>query len=354
MTFTPQGPNFGPPNQPAAGGGTKNLGFILLIAVAALGLINFLLGFAPFTTISGSSSGIGSDLDTSSSFFESSIYGLGFIFAGGVVAGISLLPKQSYAGIAAALSLTGFFSLVFAAFSVGTSDYVDIGLGWGLIIVLILSFVQTVVAVAALLFEIGILKAPAPRPVAQQYGQPQGYGQQQGQPQGQQPGQPQGYGQGQYGQPQQAQQQPQYQQNPQYGQAQQQGYGGAHAAPADPTASQQPYGQSASPYGQNPVQNPTQTPTDSSSSATTSSYYPLTSQPGGQPNPSYSSDQFTAPRGYGQPYNQQQTGSTEQPTGFEPPTFEAPTPPAEPEQGSSDSAAETKVFGSQNPDERQQ
>ena len=45
MTFTPQGPSFGPPNQPAAGGGTKNLGFILLIAVAALGLINFLLGF---------------------------------------------------------------------------------------------------------------------------------------------------------------------------------------------------------------------------------------------------------------------------------------------------------------------
>ncbi|MDJ0107154.1 DUF5336 domain-containing protein, partial [Rhodococcus erythropolis] len=177
MTFTPQGPSFGPPNQPAAGGGTKNLGFILLIAVAALGLINFLLGFAPFTSISGSSSGIGSGLDTSSSFFESSIYGLGFVFAGGVVAGVSLLPKQSYAGIAAALTLTGFFALVFAAFSVGTSDYVDISLGWGLIIVLILSFVQTVVAVAALLFEIGILKAPAPRPVAQQYGQPQGYGQ---------------------------------------------------------------------------------------------------------------------------------------------------------------------------------
>ncbi|MGE2845716.1 hypothetical protein ACETU7_13050 [Rhodococcus sp. 3Y1] len=99
------------------------------------------------------------------------------------------------------------------------------------------------------------------------------------------------------------------------------------------------------------MQNPGQT---DSSAATTSSYYPLTSQPGGQPNPSYSSDQFTAPRGYGQPYNQQQTGSTEQPTGFEPPTFEAPTPSAEPDQGSSDSAAETKVFGSQNPDERQQ
>lgn len=351
MTFTPQGPSFGPPNQPAAGGGTKNLGFILLIAVAALGLINFLLGFAPFTSISGSSSGIGSGLDTSSSFFESSIYGLGFVFAGGVVAGVSLLPKQSYAGIAAALTLTGFFALVFAAFSVGTSDYVDISLGWGLIIVLILSFVQTVVAVAALLFEIGILKAPAPRPVAQQYGQPQGYSQAPGQPQGQAPGQSQGYGQGQYGQPQQAQQQPQYQQNPQYGQAQQQGYGGAHAAPADPSASQQPYGQTASPYGQNPVQNPAQT---DSSAATTSSYYPLTSQPASQPNPSYSSDQFTAPRGYGQPYNQQQAGSTEQPTGFEPPTFEAPTPSAEPDQGSGDSAAETKVFGSQNPDERQQ
>lgn len=221
MTFTPQGPSFGPPNQPAAGGGTKNLGFILLIAVAALGLINFLLGFAPFTSISGSSSGIGSGLDTSSSFFESSIYGLGFVFAGGVVAGVSLLPKQSYAGIAAALTLTGFFALVFAAFSVGTSDYVDISLGWGLIIVLILSFVQTVVAVAALLFEIGILKAPAPRPVAQQYGQQQPYGQAPGQA----PGQPQGYGQAQYGQPQQAQQPGQYQQNPQYGQAQQQGYG---------------------------------------------------------------------------------------------------------------------------------
>ncbi|MGG7101358.1 DUF5336 domain-containing protein [Rhodococcus sp. 24CO] len=315
MTFTPQGSNFGgssygSPTPPNAGGGAK-IGFFLTIAVAALGIVNFLLGFAPFTSIT--SSGVGSDVSTTSSFFETSVYGLGFLFAGGVLAAVSLLPQQRYAGIFAALSLVGYVSLVFTAFSLGSTDYLDIGFGWGLIVVLVLGFVQTVVAVAALLFDIGILKAPAPRPAA-----PQGFGQgyqQYGQP----PQQQQMYQQGQPGQPQPGQAQ-------QYG-AQSQPYGQQYGQAPQPGSQQQGY---AGGYGATPAET-----TDTS--AQQAQHY------GGytQPAPQYPSGQHQAA-----PYPSAQSAPA-QPTGFE--------APAAPETGeSTDPAAETRAFDSRNPDERQQ
>ncbi|MFC0449659.1 DUF5336 domain-containing protein [Rhodococcus jostii] len=238
MTFTPGGPNYGPPAQPTAGGDSKGLGFFLLIGVAVLGVLNLLLGFAPYATLARESV----------NSFEANTDGLGLLFLGGLLAAASLLPKQSYAGAAAAASVAGWVLALFVYLNV------DADSGWGAISILVLGFIQSAVAVAAVLFELGVLKQPAPRPAAapgygqpgqapQGYGQsaaPQGYGQAPQQSYGQQP---QGYGQSApqgYGQ-QQGQSQPGYgQQNPPYGQ---QGYG----QQGQPSQSQPGYGQG---YGQ--------------------------------------------------------------------------------------------------------
>ncbi|WAM16693.1 DUF5336 domain-containing protein [Rhodococcus sp. JS3073] len=215
MTFTPGGPSYGPPAQPTAGGESKGLGFFLLIGVAVLGVLNLLLGFAPYATLARESV----------NSFEANTDGLGLLFLGGLLAAASLLPKQSYAGAAAAASVAGWVVALFVFLNV------DADSGWGAILILVLGFIQSAVAVAAVLFDIGLLKQPAPKPAAAAgFGQPgqapQGYGQ----------GAPQGYGQG----PQQS-----YGQPPQgYGQSAPQGYG-------QPSQSQSGYGQQNQPgYGQ--------------------------------------------------------------------------------------------------------
>ncbi|MGV9868316.1 DUF5336 domain-containing protein [Rhodococcus koreensis] len=215
MTFTPGGPSYGPPAQPTAGGESKGLGFFLLIGVAVLGVLNLLLGFAPYATLARESV----------NSFEANTDGLGLLFLGGLLAAASLLPKQSYAGAAAAASVAGWVVALFVFLNV------DADSGWGAILILVLGFIQSAVAVAAVLFDIGVLKQPAPKPAAAAgFGQPgqtpQGYGQ----------GAPQGYGQG----PQQS-----YGPQPQgYGQSAPQGYG-------QQSQSQPGYGQQSQPgYGQ--------------------------------------------------------------------------------------------------------
>jgi hypothetical protein len=293
MTFPPGGPSYGPPAQQNAaqentGGDSKGLGFFLLIGVAVLGLLNLLFGFAPYVTV------VSEPLNS----FEAGSHGLGLLFLGGLLAAVSLLPKQNYAGAAAAASISGWVLalLIFLNF--------DADSGWGAILILVLGFIQSALSVAALLFDIGIVKQPVRSPSAagafgqsgqggygqggqQSYGQPsQGYGQQPSQgysgPQGFGPqgGQPQpGYGQsgqspygqqgfgpqGQPGQQQPGQQQPgqtqpgQTQSSPGqsgYGQGygQQQGYG-AGSAPYDAptTAYQQPQYQGYSQPGATPA-----------------------------------------------------------------------------------------------------
>lgn len=238
MTFTPGGPNYGPPAQPTAGGESKGLGFFLLIGVAVLGVLNLLLGFAPYATLARESV----------NSFEANTDGLGLLFLGGLLAAASLLPKQSYAGAAAAASVAGWVVALFVFLNV------DADSGWGAILILVLGFIQSAVAVAAVLFDIGVLKQPAPKPAAaagfgqpgqtpQGYGQgaPQGYGQGPQQSYGQQ--QPQGYGQSAsqgYGQ--------QSQSQPGYGQQNQPGYGQqGYGQQGQPSQSQPGYSQG---YGQ--------------------------------------------------------------------------------------------------------
>ncbi|MFD9662069.1 DUF5336 domain-containing protein [Rhodococcus sp. NPDC059968] len=237
MTFTPGGPSYGPPAQPTAGGESKGLGFFLLIGVAVLGVLNLLLGFAPYATLARESV----------NSFEANTDGLGLLFLGGLLAAASLLPKQSYAGAAAAASVAGWVVALLVFLNV------DADSGWGAILILVLGFIQSAVAVAAALFDIGLLKQPAPKPAAAAgFGQPgqapQGYGQ----------GAPQGYGQGpqqSYGQPPQGYGQSapqgygqQSQSQPGYGQQNQPGYGQqGYGQQGQPSQSQPGYGQG---YGQ--------------------------------------------------------------------------------------------------------
>lgn len=188
-------------NPPLASDTPSPLPRILALGVLALGVINFLLGLAGQYKVPG---------DSVNFFFVQTgdATSISLLLVAGLFVGVGLLPKQpNTIGLAAAASIAGWLVLVFQSFNTGDSGPIgaSIELGVGAITVLVLGFIQSVLAVAATLFGAGILKAPQPKPVS--------YGQQNNFP---------GYG----------QQQPGYGQQPPnysgYGQPQQQGY----AAPA--------------------------------------------------------------------------------------------------------------------------
>jgi hypothetical protein len=173
---------------PAPDGASK-LPVYLSGAVAALGLLIYLAGFAPQFTISASDfPGMG-QLSGSS---------LGLLFAviaavlAGLLAGLSLLPKQpDYTAIAAVGAVLGFLLVIAEVIKKPTGATID----WGLYLVIAFTLLQAAVAVVVVLFKAGVITAPAPRP---RYEQPQHFGQYPGayygQPQGQHQGQPQQQG----------------------------------------------------------------------------------------------------------------------------------------------------------------
>jgi Family of unknown function (DUF5336) len=163
---------------------------LAVLAAAALGIVIYLLGF----------------LDVG---FGTSFVGV-LVIGGGLLAGAAVLPKTGRVLVPAAVVVTTGFLLFLQLVTEG-------GAATTTIIALVLSFLQAVAVIGAVLLEAGMVKIPAPRqstpPGYTQpsgYGAPQGYGQQQGYGQygapqgyGQQQGYgaPPGYGQGQYGQP---------------------------------------------------------------------------------------------------------------------------------------------------------
>ncbi|MGK8487303.1 DUF5336 domain-containing protein [Nocardia asiatica] len=295
----------------ATGSDAKGLPFFLVVGVAALGVINFLLGFLPFlgskpidfggTRVSGQESANLFEVASGSPL-------LGLLLLGGLLAGLSLLPKQNWTGAAAAASTAGFLALLFQSFNFGEGSELKVGA----FILLVLAFAQAAVAIAATLFEAGILKAPAPRPAAAPSGFGQGgFGQQQP-----------SYGQQSYGQ---GQPQPGYGASP-YGQS---GYGAQSAPPQFPSQAQQqsPYGQSQPGYGQQAQQGQPgqsygqpQSPYGQSQPTTT---YGTSQQPGSpygaQPRPDESVTQHFGGQQqsgqqspYGSGYGQQQSQPSQQ------------------------------------------
>nr|WP_090342964.1 DUF5336 domain-containing protein [Mycolicibacterium malmesburyense]CRL73644.1 transmembrane protein [Mycolicibacterium malmesburyense] len=168
----------------------------LAIAVALLGLAVYLSSFAPLFTISASDfPGLGS--------ISGSSFGLVLAVAASLVAGLlaatTLLPKHGAStSVYAVLAVAAFLLIIAEVINRPSGAAID----WGLYLIIAFSLFQAIVAVAALLFESGIITPPAPRPkydqsYGQQYGAPGPYYGQQGQhhggPQQQRPGYPSTY-----------------------------------------------------------------------------------------------------------------------------------------------------------------
>jgi hypothetical protein len=203
MTYSPGSPGYPPanqpttqfsaptqhfgkvPEQPAAGEGPNKLPAYLLMVTAALGLLVYLCNFGPIFEVNAS------DFLGQGGTVSGSTLGIGLAvisaLAAGLLAGVTLLSKgRTYVAIAAVLSVLALL-LVIAELVNKPSEA---SIGWALYALIVLSLLQAGSAVAALLFDTGVLTPPTPRPKydqQQQYGQYGGPGGYYGQPQ--QPGQ---------------------------------------------------------------------------------------------------------------------------------------------------------------------
>jgi hypothetical protein len=157
----PQAPGPGGfPQQHQQGGpnlSSINLPMVLTLVVAVLGIVNYFIGFSEEAS--------GSD------------QALLFLLVGGLLAGLSLLPRGPKAlPFAVLFSVLGGLYAILSVVRLPTgADTPGI-----MTVVLILGILQLLVAVAALLFEYDIIKLPATgqRPAyGHPYGQPSPYGQ---------------------------------------------------------------------------------------------------------------------------------------------------------------------------------
>jgi hypothetical protein len=195
MTYPPTNPGY-PPSQPPgpygasapsfapAEAGPSKLPLYLNVAVVVLGLAAYLASFGPILTIKADLGPFGGA--------ELSGGGGGYPVIATLVAALlaaaSLLPKaRDYGGVIATASAVAVLTAIAQVVGKPTGFTV----GWGLWVMIALTLLQTIAAVAALLLEAGIITAPAPRPRYEQFGQygppPGGYYGQPG-PQGPPPG----------------------------------------------------------------------------------------------------------------------------------------------------------------------
>ena len=220
---------------PAAppGADESKLPAYLTAAAAALGLLVYLSSFGPLFTA------------TIGDYFTPTLLDIGVAAAllAALFAGVGLLPNQK-ARVPHVAVLSVLAALLVIAIVLTAPDSVSIA--WGLWLIVAFTVLQAIVAVAALLFDSGVLTPPAPRPKYEQYGQfGQPYYGQLGQPHlggppqrpgyptpyGAYPGTPQGGG---YGAPQSAPPQAQ-QQGQQAGQQPGQQHGQQSGPPTPPT-----------------------------------------------------------------------------------------------------------------------
>ena len=189
MTYPPGSPGYPPAQQPttqfaaptqqfgkvpdagpAAAEGPSKLPVYLTAAAAVLGLALYLSSFGPLFTAGGD-------------FFTPTLLDLGVVAAllAALIAGVGLLPKQKATpALVAVLSVLGFLLVILIVLTVPDGVTID----WGLYLIIAFSVLQAIVAVAALLFDAGVITQPAPKPryQQQQYGQYGGPGQYYGQP----------------------------------------------------------------------------------------------------------------------------------------------------------------------------
>jgi hypothetical protein len=191
-------PHAGSTAPSAVAAGPSKLPAYLSAAVAAFGLATYAFNFGPLLTISNS------DFPQFGSA-SGSTPGLGLAVAASVLAallaGVGLLPKQkARIGLVAVISTLSFLLVLAEVINAPAG----LSIGWGLYLIIATTVLQAGSAIAAVLFDSGVLTPPAPKPRYEQpygqYGAPY-YGQQGG---GQQGGGQQGgsqYGGPEYGAP---------------------------------------------------------------------------------------------------------------------------------------------------------
>lgn len=175
MTYPPSSPGY-PPAQSAGSYGASStssftksddagssLKLYLTVAVAALGLVSYLLSYGPLIT---GVSPTGEEISGSGN-----LYSIDLALLAALLAGASLLPKaKNYTAVVAAVATLGALWLI--EDTIGAP-----GRGWALWFALGCVVIQAVLAVSTLLLDAGVITPPAPRPKYDQYGQYSQYGQ---------------------------------------------------------------------------------------------------------------------------------------------------------------------------------
>lgn len=170
MTYSSGGPGYpgaqhsgayAPSTQHAKEDGPSKLPVYLLAAVAVLGLAAYLLTFGPVWEAGASGTG------------ATSLAIIAILFAG-VFAVVALVPKQgNYTAVVTATAVVGFLLVIWDLIENAGAA------GWALIAIVVVSALQTIAAIGALLLEAGVVSPPAPRPKYDPYQQQYGgyYGQ---------------------------------------------------------------------------------------------------------------------------------------------------------------------------------
>jgi hypothetical protein len=171
MTYSSGGPGYPGAQQSGAyapttqiakpDAGPSKLPSYVLGGVPILGLAAYLLSFGPVGK-SGQS--------------DATTLGIIAVLFASLFAVVALMPKQgNYTALVTVTAAVGFLLTIWALIEGGGSA------GWALIVIVILSALQTIVAIAALLLDAGVISPPAPRPkydpyqpyAGGYYGQPQ-------------------------------------------------------------------------------------------------------------------------------------------------------------------------------------
>lgn len=145
------------PESGASAEGQSKLPMYLTAAVAVLGLAVYVSSYGPL-------------LEASVEILTPTLLDLGVTASllAGLIAGVGLVPRQKTSpALLAVLSLLGFLLVI--AIVLTAPRGVDIK--WGLYLIIAFGVAQAIVAVAALLFDAGVITPPVPRPrYEQQYG----------------------------------------------------------------------------------------------------------------------------------------------------------------------------------------
>ncbi len=151
----------------------------LTVGVVVLGLAAYLASFGPLLSINADIGPFGGAQFTASGLSYWTVAAL----VAALLAAVGLLPKsKAYTAVVAVAAVLGVLLVLGQA--INRPD--GFSIGWALWLVLACTLLQAIAAVAALLFDSGVLTSPPPRPRYEQYGQygpPSGgyYGQQTGQ-----------------------------------------------------------------------------------------------------------------------------------------------------------------------------